>query len=208
MPYRYKRKRKKTVKKQTKLFLVIVAVCLLATGGMYLATEVLPEFFHQQVEEAIIAETEKMLSESSDSSGGQIPGRAGTGNLSPGVIGRLKTALKGGQGGSGAAGRSMKQGYGRRVDPRSARRPKRTGKGRRGGRAGKEEGMDPATIESLKKAYRGGKIDQAAVQKAKEAYSKGKIDSSMIKRAKEAYKKGNLDPALIKQAKKALAGGK
>jgi len=207
MPYRYKRKRKKPVKKQAKLFLVIVAVCLVATGGMYLATEVLPEFFHEQVEDAIIAETEKMLSETSDSAAVQLPGKVGAGNLSAGVMGRLKTALKGGQGGSGAAGRSMRQGYGGRVDPRSARRPKRTGKGRRGG-SGEEGGMDSATIESLKKAYRGGKIDQAAVQKAKEAYSKGKIDSSMIKRAKEAYKKGNLDPALIKRAKKALAGHK
>ena len=207
MPYRYKRKRKKPVKKQAKLFLVIVALCLLATGGMYLVTEVLPEFFHQQVEEAIIAETEKLLSEGSDSAKVQVPGKVGAGSLDPAVMGRLKSALKGGQGGAGVAGRSMKQGYGGRGDPRSARRPKRTGKGRRGG-PGKEEGMDSATIESLKKAYRGGKIDQAAVQKAKEAYSKGKIDSSMIKRAKEAYKKGNLDPALIKQAKKALAGGK
>jgi len=205
MPYRYKRKRKKPVKKQAKLFLVIVAVCLFATGGMYLATEVLPEFFHQQVEEAIMAETEKMLSESSDSSGVQIPGKVGAGNLNPSVIGRITRAAKGG---SGLTGRSMKQGYVGRVDPRSARRPKGARKAIRGGPAGKEEGMDPATIESLKKAYRGGKIDQAAVQKAKEAYSKGQIDSSMIKRAKEAYKKGNLDPALIKQAKKALAGRK
>ncbi len=193
MPYRYKKRRKKVTKRQAKLYLFIVVVCILATAGIYLASEIVPRLIQQQIDNALMSQTVGTTGEDAESEALRKLGKLAAGKIDPATVGNLVRAYKGRGAGVGPA---VQSGEGYVEERASTRSPERfiwAPRGRKG-----EPGPGDRSGQ--------GGVDQASIDRLTEAYRKGKISQTDMEKAREAYRKGEIDPALVEKVKKALAG--
>ena len=209
MPYRYKKKRKKAIKGQTKRYLNIIIICFFVAAGLTFVGEEVPTLIHQKIREGVMVQV-KILGEDlakgiDDETVADIKNHAErTLGKKLDVAGIVELKKSYDEGKMDAATVERLKGYAKKAlgDKMGSSRVNRLKK------AYKEKNLDTADVERIVKELGLGNIDPSNVERARQAYGKGKIDSSKIKRAKEAYRRGELDPALIKRAKIALAGGK
>ncbi len=211
MPYRYKKKRKKAIKREAKRYLFVIIVCFFIAAGLSFVVEEVPTLIQQKIDEYVMklasekilgedlgkeidAETVKDIKDHAERTLGKKLDVAGIvelkksfdeGKMDATTVERLKSYAK--------------KALGNKMSSSTIKRLKKDYK---------EKKLDTADVERIMKELDLGKIDQSSVERARQAYGKGKIDSSKIERAKKAYRRGELDPELIKKAKKALAGSK
>lgn len=181
MPWVYKKRRKKNIRKAIKIYAGIVLVCLVAAAAISFFTTEVPTFLRQRINGAVIGEAEKTL------------GR----KLNAGDIDLMEKTF-----GIKIDAGSLKGGKAGRYRGKVARGPSGWSPGAGGGRNTASE-----LLGRLKEKY-GGSIDSTTLQRLKEAYRHGKIDPSGIERARRAYRSGQIDRADVKRGKKAIGGRK
>ena len=152
MPYYVKRKkikRKRFTKSALKLYLWLTILCFLIAAAFSFLTGKVPTFVREKMDGALIAEAEKKLGRKLKTSDLDLIEKTLGIKINPASLGGGKGASN-----SGAYGKGK---------------------------------IDDGFLNQIKKAYRG-KIDPADIETARKAYNTGKADPADIERARKAIK--------------------